>query len=71
MNKFVKKILLFIYSVKTVVYNKNKMMLIAGETGSMGNVHIKHILSVHSEVKKLIIFNRDEYGSPITQEVIK
>lgn len=69
MNKFVKKILLFIYSVKTVMYNK--IMLIAGETGSMGNVHIKHILSVHSEIKKLIIFNRDEYGSPITQEVIK
>tara|TARA_R110000796_G_scaffold118864_1_gene232741 strand:- start:103290 stop:104300 length:1011 start_codon:yes stop_codon:yes gene_type:complete len=38
----------------------NKSILITGGTGSLGKALTKHILSVHSEVKKLIIFSRDE-----------
>lgn len=71
MNNYVKKKGLFLYFIEVVMYNKNKTILIKGETGSLGKVHTKHILSVHSEVKKLIIFSRDEYGSPFTQDVIK
>ncbi|KOF04013.1 UDP-N-acetylglucosamine 4,6-dehydratase [Roseivirga seohaensis subsp. aquiponti] len=41
-------------------YLTNKTILITGGTGSLGKALTKHILSVHSEVKKLIIFSRDE-----------
>ena len=41
-------------------YLTNKIILITGGTGSLGKALTKHILSVHSEVKKLIIFSRDE-----------
>lgn len=39
---------------------KDKTILITGGTGSLGKALTKHILSEHSEVKKLIIFSRDE-----------
>ncbi len=38
----------------------NKTILITGGTGSLGKALTKHILSNHPEIKKLIIFSRDE-----------
>lgn len=38
----------------------NKSILITGGTGSLGKALTKHILSNHPEVKKVIIFSRDE-----------
>lgn len=39
---------------------KNKSILITGGTGSLGNALTKHILTNHPEVKRLVIFSRDE-----------
>ncbi|SNS56045.1 UDP-N-acetylglucosamine 4,6-dehydratase (inverting) [Ekhidna lutea] len=39
---------------------KNKSILITGGTGSLGKALTKHILSKYSDVKKLIIYSRDE-----------
>lgn len=39
---------------------KNKSILITGGTGSLGKALTKHILDNHSDIKKLIIFSRDE-----------
>jgi UDP-N-acetylglucosamine 4,6-dehydratase len=39
---------------------KDKSILITGGTGSLGKALTKHILSVHPEVKRLVIFSRDE-----------
>ncbi|RAI91668.1 UDP-N-acetylglucosamine 4,6-dehydratase (inverting) [Algoriphagus yeomjeoni] len=39
---------------------KGKSILITGGTGSLGKALTKHILTNHPEVKKLIIFSRDE-----------
>ncbi len=39
---------------------KDKTILITGGTGSLGKALTSHILSKYSEVKKLIIFSRDE-----------
>ena len=38
----------------------NKSILITGGTGSLGKALTKHILANHPEVKKVIIFSRDE-----------
>lgn len=38
----------------------NKSILITGGTGSLGKALTKHIISKHPEVKKIIIFSRDE-----------
>ena len=38
----------------------NKSILITGGTGSLGNALIKHFLKNYPEIKKLIIFSRDE-----------
>lgn len=38
----------------------NKSILITGGTGSLGKALTKHILEKHPEVKKIIIFSRDE-----------
>ena len=38
----------------------NKAILITGGTGSLGKALTKHILMSHSNIKKLIIFSRDE-----------
>lgn len=38
----------------------NKTILITGGTGSLGKALTKHILDKHPEIKKLIIFSRDE-----------
>ena len=39
---------------------KGKTILITGGTGSLGKALTKHILSKYPEIKKLIIFSRDE-----------
>jgi UDP-N-acetylglucosamine 4,6-dehydratase (inverting) len=39
---------------------KDKTILITGGTGSLGKALTGHILSKHPEIKKLIIFSRDE-----------
>lgn len=38
----------------------NKSVLITGGTGSLGNALVKHILTNYPEVKRLVIFSRDE-----------
>ena len=38
----------------------NKSILITGGTGSLGKALIKHITRNHPEVKRLVIFSRDE-----------
>lgn len=39
---------------------KGKSLLITGGTGSLGKALTRHILSNHSEIRRLIIFSRDE-----------
>lgn len=39
---------------------KNKSILITGGTGSLGRALTRHILSKHPEIKRLIIYSRDE-----------
>ncbi len=39
---------------------KDKSILITGGTGSLGKELTEHILATHSDVRKLIIFSRDE-----------
>jgi UDP-N-acetylglucosamine 4,6-dehydratase len=39
---------------------KNKTILITGGTGSLGKALTSHIFKHHSDIKKLIIFSRDE-----------
>ena len=39
---------------------KGKSLLITGGTGSLGKALTSHILSNHSEIRRLIIFSRDE-----------
>ena len=39
---------------------KNKTILITGGTGSLGKALTAHILKCHNDIKKLIIFSRDE-----------
>ena len=39
---------------------KNKSVLITGGTGSLGKALTRHILKEHSDLRKLIIFSRDE-----------
>ncbi len=39
---------------------KGKSLLITGGTGSLGKALTKHILSKYPEIKKLVIFSRDE-----------
>jgi len=39
---------------------KNKTILITGGTGSLGNALTKHILKNHPDIKKLVIYSRDE-----------
>ncbi|SMG23534.1 UDP-N-acetylglucosamine 4,6-dehydratase (inverting) [Marivirga sericea] len=39
---------------------KDKTILITGGTGSLGKALTKHILTNHSEIRKLVIFSRDE-----------
>lgn len=39
---------------------KNKTILVTGATGSFGRAFVNHILSKHNDIKKIIIFSRDE-----------
>jgi len=39
---------------------KEKSILITGGTGSLGKALVRHILTNHPEVKKLVVFSRDE-----------
>ena len=42
------------------MFLKDKTLLITGGTGSLGKALTAHILNTHPEVKKLIIYSRDE-----------
>lgn len=42
------------------MFLKNKTLLITGGTGSLGKALTAHIFNHHSEIKKLIIYSRDE-----------
>ncbi|KYG77042.1 UDP-N-acetylglucosamine 4,6-dehydratase (inverting) [Roseivirga ehrenbergii] len=42
------------------MFYQNKTVLITGGTGSLGKALTRHILSEYPEIKKLIIFSRDE-----------
>lgn len=39
---------------------KNKSILVTGATGSFGKSFIKHIITNHPDIKKLVVFSRDE-----------
>ena len=39
---------------------KNKTILVTGGTGSFGQSFVRHVLDNYSEIKKIIIFSRDE-----------
>ncbi|MEN8901541.1 MAG: polysaccharide biosynthesis protein, partial [Nonlabens sp.] len=39
---------------------KDKSILITGGTGSLGKALTSHILKNHKDIKKIIIFSRDE-----------
>ena len=40
---------------------KNKTLLITGGTGSFGRAFVKHVLKKYKNIKRLIIFSRDEF----------
>lgn len=42
-------------------YYKNKIVLITGGTGSFGKAFVNHIISEKIELKKLIVYSRDEF----------
>ncbi|HNU60393.1 MAG TPA: polysaccharide biosynthesis protein, partial [Aquaticitalea sp.] len=39
---------------------KNKSILITGGTGSLGKALTRHILYKHPEIKRLVVYSRDE-----------
>ena len=39
---------------------KNKSILVTGATGSFGKNFINHIINTHTDIKKLVVFSRDE-----------
>ena len=39
---------------------KNKSILITGGTGSLGTALTRHLLTSHFEIKRLVIYSRDE-----------
>jgi UDP-N-acetylglucosamine 4,6-dehydratase/5-epimerase len=43
-----------------MTFLKNKTLLVTGGTGSFGRAFLKKILKSHKDIKKLIIFSRDE-----------
>ena len=43
-----------------MTFLKNKSLLITGGTGSFGKAFVKEIISNYSDIKKLIIYSRDE-----------
>ena len=40
---------------------KDKTILVTGGTGSFGKKFIKTVFEKHPDVKKIIVFSRDEY----------
>src|SRR5574344_2560658 len=47
----------------------NKTILVTGGTGSFGKQFIKTILQRYPEVRKIIIFSRDEYKQFVMQNI--
>ena len=39
---------------------RNKSILITGATGSFGKAYVEYLVEKHKDIKKLIIFSRDE-----------
>jgi UDP-N-acetylglucosamine 4,6-dehydratase/5-epimerase len=51
---------------------KNKTILVTGGTGSFGKAFILHILKSYSDIKKIIVFSRDELKqSEMSQKISK
>ena len=51
---------------------KNKTILITGGTGSFGSALVKYLLDNHSNLKKIIIFSRDELKQyDFSQKILK
>ncbi len=44
----------------------NKSILITGGTGSLGKALTKHILKTYPQVKRLVIFSRDEQKQSVS-----
>lgn len=47
----------------------NKIILITGGTGSFGKKFTKTVLEKYPDVKKIIIFSRDEYKQFVMQNM--
>ena len=45
---------------KSANFLKKKSILITGGTGSFGQLFVREILKNHSEIKKIVVFSRDE-----------
>ena len=47
--------------IKTMTINNYKSILITGGTGSFGKAFVKDLITKNKNLKKLIIFSRDEW----------
>ena len=45
---------------KNKTFLNNKSILITGATGSFGKSFLKHLIKNYSDLKKIVIFSRDE-----------
>ncbi len=50
---------------------KNKTLLVTGGTGSFGRKFVQTILKKHKEIKKIIVFSRDELKQFEMEQEIK
>ena len=50
---------------------KNKSILITGGTGSFGNYFVNYLLKNFSNLKKIVVFSRDEYKQNLMQDNFK
>jgi len=39
---------------------KNRSLLITGGTGSFGKAFVKHVLERYPDIRRLVVFSRDE-----------
>ena len=48
---------------------KDKTILITGGTGSFGKKFIKTVLEKYPDVKKIIVYSRDEFKNEIAEQI--